>query len=232
MDQAKLEQFKSFVQARPITKITNPFWEYDSESDGIVSKVDGTNKDFDIREWSEVLLAVRTYFVQVYTAFGSEAQVLCLTREDAKKLYPHQIPHLPGYFTVGGQDLIIFVLPQSNSFHITNIDEAFWQTAIIAQGIHPVARIHSHHILDPYQSPTDYATLNSNTLEIVLGHIYAKPLHIGYWLDVRGTEIKTNVWTALQSDTPAAFDIQKIPCGNIRKQASPKLGATRPKERK
>ena len=79
------------------------------------------------------------------------------------------------------------------------ISEWFWQNRIIGQGIMPIARIHSHHVLDPYQSSTDYSTLNSGTLEMVLGRIFEEELHLCYWLDVPGTDIKAKTFLAQET---------------------------------
>ena len=223
MNKEQLSQFNAFVASRPVKTIPNPYWSFDVDEALIKSHVPGTSQTFDIAQWAEILSMTKRYFRQVYESFGSEAQVLCIAKEDAPKLYEYAIPHLPGqYFINGkdGQEVVLFVLPQENSYHITNIDDKFWQRAIIANGIHPLARIHSHHVLDPYQSPTDYATLNSNTLELVIGHVFDGNLEVGYWLDVRGTNTKDHVWVAIQDGTPEnpsalQFDIREIPCGNI-----------------
>ena len=83
-------------------------------------------------------------------------------------------------------EVTVLVLPQDNSMGNTVLSEAFWQDRIIGQNIRPVARIHSHHIFDAYQSMTDYSTLNSGTLEIVIGKIMNAKLSLCYWLDVPG----------------------------------------------
>ena len=41
---------------------------------------------------------------------------------------------------------------------------------------------------------TDYSTLNSGTLEMVLGKIFEEPLYLCYWLDVPGTDIKAQTF--------------------------------------
>lgn len=226
MEQAKLDAFKAFVDAQPVVTIPNPNWSFDSVNDRIISAIGETEKVFDIGDWSTLLTDVRTYFRHVYDAFKSEAQVVCIAEKDAEILYELQMPRLPRTYLIQGVSTVVFVLPQKNSFHITNIGEEFWQNKIVANGIHPLARIHSHHILDPYQSPTDYATLNSNTLELVIGHIYAEPLAIGYWLDVRNTLTKENVWEATQSLLDNTFTSRKIPSGNIERFEKMEPGAT------
>ena len=214
MDKKKLEQFNAFVQSLPITLVKNPYWAFDDDEKQILSHIKGGDDRFNISEWYELLLDVRTYFRHVFDAFESEAQVLCVAIEDAPKLRDEQIPSLPNTYFIGEQEIAIFVLPQYNTFGITQVSESFWQSKIIGQGIHPIARIHSHHILDPYQSATDYASLNSNTLELVIGRIYGENLSIGYWLDVRSTDTKDNVWVAIENHQNE-FDIRQIDCGRI-----------------
>lgn len=119
-----------------------------------------------------------------------------------------------------GETIKVFVLPQDNTGGNSCISEKCWQKVLVNQDIYPLARIHSHHILDAYQSATDYSTLNSNTLELVMGHIFENELHVGFWLDVYGTSTKENVWVATESkmaeNEPTTFEIIKVPCGDIR----------------
>lgn len=213
MDDKKLEQFNAFVQGLPIKLVKNPHWAFDEDSKQILNHIKGGDEQFNIAEWYDILADVRTYFRHVFDGFKSEAQVLCVAIEDAHKLHSEHIPSLPKTYFVGEQEITIFVLPQQNTFGITIVSESFWQSKIIGQDIHPVARIHSHHILDPYQSATDYASLNSNTLELVIGRIYDEPLSIGYWLDVRSTDTKDNVWVAIEKASD--FEIRQIDCGRI-----------------
>lgn len=214
MDDKKMEQFNAFVQSLPITLVKNPYWAFDDDNKQILNHIKGGDEQFNIAEWRDILVDVRTYFRHVFDGFDSEAQVLCVAIEDADKLHQEQIPSFPKTYFVGEQEIVIFVLPQYNTFGITTVSESFWQTKIIGQDIHPVARIHSHHILDPYQSATDYASLNSNTLELVIGRIYGEFLSIGYWLDVRSTDTKDNVWVAIEDDS-LDFEIRQIDCGRI-----------------
>lgn len=214
MDAEKLEQFNAFVQSLPIKRVKNPYWAFDEEHKQILTHIKGGDTQFNIDEWHDILIDVRMYFRQVYDSFGSEAQVLCVAVEDAHKLHDECIPSLPKTYFVGEQEIVIFVLPQYNTFGITTVSESFWQAKIIGQDIHPVARIHSHHILDPYQSATDYASLNSNTLELVIGRIYDEPLSVGYWLDVRSTDTKDNVWVAIEKEA-RQYEVRQIDCGRV-----------------
>lgn len=214
MNDKKLEQFNAFVQSLPVTLVKNPYWAFDEDNKQILSHIKGGDEQFDIAVWYDILVDVRTYFRHVFDGFESEAQVLCVAIEDADKLHAEQIPSFPQTYFVGEQEIAIFVLPQYNTFGITTVSESFWQAKIIGQDIHPVARIHSHHILDPYQSATDYASLNSNTLELVIGRIYGELLSVGYWLDVRSTDTKDNVWVAIEKEL-RDFEIRQIDCGRI-----------------
>ena len=55
-------------------------------------------------------------------------------------------------------------------------------------------RIHTHHVLPAYQSTTDWSSLNSGSLEVVVGKIYDRIPELAFWLDVRGTENKNFVF--------------------------------------
>lgn len=216
MNQEQLALFNAFVKEQPVEIIPNPYWTYQSEQDQVISHIKGAEGSLDISLWEPLLRDVREYFKHTYDAFSSEAQVLCVNEDDAEKLHNLHMPSLSKTYRIGDINVVVFVLPQHNSFHVTSVGESFWQRFIVGQDIHPVARIHSHHILDPYQSATDYASLNSNTLEMVIGQIYDDALSICYWLDVRSTLTKNNVWVAIQSLLDETqFAIRKIPCGDI-----------------
>lgn len=226
MNNSKMD-FAAFLANRPSRPRINPYWHYSQERDQIEKKTtiwdNGNNEittyePFKIELCRELLYTVRAYFREVYKAFRSEAQVLCVKADDAEKLTARNIPRLEGVFSIMDTPVIIFVLPQHNTAANTIISEAFWQTGIIGQGITPIARIHSHHVLDAYQSSTDYSTLNSNTLEMVIGHITNEMLQVGFWLDVQNTPAKTNVWVADETQKHSNFAIRKISCGCVRPQ--------------
>lgn len=229
MDAEKLEQFNAFVQSIPAKHVENPYWRFDETNKQIINRYKGDDEAFDVDGWRKILRQVKSYFISVYDSFQSEAQVLCVDAQDELKLENKAIPRLPGIHVVDGKKIAIFVLPQYNSFGITTLSEQFWQSNIINKGIHPVARIHSHHILDPYQSATDYASLNSNTLELVIGNIYDERLHVGYWLDVRGTNVKDNVWVAEEQEN-GQFTTSMIPCGKVRESQIKKYQTERGNE--
>lgn len=221
------EAFGAFAQSHVGTGRINPYWVFDDEQIKYVDHRDidehlkATNPDlfgdipFDIRTCTEILRDIRTYFRLVYSSWHSEAQVLCVSVNDASKLNTFCIPCLPKTYVIMGEAVKVFVLPQDNTGGNSCISEICWQQVIIKQNIYPLARIHSHHILDAYQSATDYATLNSNTLEMVMGHIFDDTLHVGFWLDVYDTTTKDNVWVATE-DTDNKFDIKQVPCGSIK----------------
>lgn len=225
--------FTQFVASRDIKPVVNPYWKYeddrDLESEMLQDSVEIPIKlkngvlasewnNFHPSQWCELLKDVRTYFKTVYDSFKTEAQVLCVTGDDAEKLIQHQIPQLPTAYIINNHLVILFVLPQYNTSFNTCISERFWQTYIVGEDIHPIARIHSHHILSPYQSATDFATLNSNTLELVLGNIYDENICGAVWLDVRGTSVKENVWQfeVQPSFNEVSYTVKPIPSGKIK----------------
>lgn len=226
------DAFTAFVQAQAKTGRINPYWIFDDDQIKYVEhhdmdkEVKEANPDlfgdipFKIEMCKEALHDIRTYFRVVYESWHSEAQVLCVRTKDAPKLEAFCIPCLPKTYSFMGEDIKVFVLPQDNTGGNSCISEQCWQKLIVKQNIYPVARIHSHHILDAYQSATDYSTLNSNTLELVMGRIFDDALHVGFWLDVYGTSAKENVWVATESEMvenePTTFEIIKVPCGDLR----------------
>lgn len=190
------EEMLAYFRSMPSKKRVNPYWDYDGKQ--IVAKMD-EGKSFNIAQSVVALNKVREFFRRFYESFQTEAQVLCVTPEDADKLNRIGIPMLGnGTASVGPYEVKIAVLPQDNHMGTSVIGESFWQERIINAGITPIARIHSHHILDPYQSSTDYSTLNSGTLEMVIGRIFNDELNVCYWLDVPGTDIKAQTFVARQ----------------------------------
>lgn len=208
------EEMRDFFASMPKKVTPNPYWLYDENANEIVMAT--RTIPFCLEEMTTILTSARAYFRSVYESFGTEAQVLCVTQADAIKLDERGIPRLLGVHSLFGQPVIVFVLPQRNTPGNSMVSDAFWQTYLVEQRIIPVARIHSHHVLDPYQSATDYSTLNSGTLELVMGHIFEEPLQVGYWLDTKGTQTKEHVWVGEQRKN-GSFDIRKIPCGCLRK---------------
>lgn len=210
------EEMKAYFAGMPAKIMPNPYWVYDGDSDCIRTVEELCPTPFRLEAITDLLKTVRAYFRSVYESFHTEAQVLCVKQEDAPKLDALGIPRLLGVHSIYKQTVIVFVLPQHNTPVNSNISDAFWQTHLVEQGIVPVARIHSHHILDPYQSATDYSTLNSGTLELVMGHITEDALQVGFWLDTKGASTKDHVWVGTQNPS-GNFDIRKIPCGCLKK---------------
>lgn len=197
------EEMMEYFRSRPTRKRTNPHWMFVEYVPCIKSRVKSDASEgvpVDFTDARPLLIKVREFFRRYYESFHSEAQVLCVTPEDGKRLSEAGIPVLTtGY--VGPFEVMVMVLPQENHGGNSIISEGFWQDRIIGANICPVARIHSHHVLDPYQSVTDYSTLNSGTLEIVIGRIYDERLHMCYWLDVRGTDAKVQTFLALEQES-------------------------------
>lgn len=172
----------------------NPYWAFDETNKEILKRGGKKPIPFHIHEMYLLLRHVKDYFKTVYDCFQTEAQVLVVTRKDYEKLKPLQIPAFPNMYKCLGKSVMICVLPQVNRSTISQIDEGFWQKHIVGNNITPIARIHSHHVLDAYQSATDYATLNSNTLEMVIGRVTSDDIHVAYWLDVSNTSTKDHVY--------------------------------------
>lgn len=194
------EEMREFFRSMPSKKKENPYWDFDEETQEIRAKLMSVTpgvgeKPFALDVSASTLRMVREYFRRFYEAFATEAQVLCVTREDGQKLNGMGIPVL-GYGNIGPYAVTVLVLPQDNHMGTTVLSEGQWQNMLVNKGIVPVLRIHSHHILEPYQSATDYSTLNSNTLEMVIGRIFEEPLSICFWLDKNGTDQKAKTFVA------------------------------------
>lgn len=212
------EEMTAYFRSMPSRTKENPYWKFseeplavnavckmteDVESADITLSASGI-VPFNLNDSKQLLTTVKMFFRQYYDSFHSEAQVLCVTPEDAEKLSDIAIPILTKG-KIGPFDVVVMVLPQDNHMGTSVISEWFWQNRIVGAGIKPVARIHSHHVLDPYQSMTDYSSLNSGTLEMVIGKIYQENLHVCYWLDVPGTDVKAQ--TFLATEEGSAFVI-------------------------
>lgn len=184
------------------TFAANPHWQ---QKDGYIADV-RRGEIFDVRDYDTLLLGVKEFFKSYYDSFKAESQVVVVTSEDKAKF---RNKYLPEIHIDDIDDLHVIVLPQENVWGNTVVSEAYWQNELVAQGITPVFRIHSHHVLEAYQSSTDWSSLNSGTMEMVLGHIYDEQHHIAYWLDVRGTNNKDTVYRTVDNgDT-----INIVPCG-------------------
>lgn len=197
------EEMAEYFKSMPSRKKENPYWEFCEEPLSIQSKlqaISGTgSKPFDLQSSKQTLCHVREFFRRYYESFHSEAQVLCVAPDDAEKLNAMGIPIITDGI-IAPFDVTVVELPQDNSGGTSRISEWFWQNRIVNAGIHPIARIHSHHVLDPYQSSTDYSTLNSGTLEMVIGRIFEENLSLCYWLDVPGTDIKAQTFLTKEED--------------------------------
>lgn len=179
------EDLISFIRSRQPTEKVNPYWSYDEQV------IDNhTNKPLDLLAYEDVLYTAQNYFNLVWESFNTEAQVLVLTDESAQVLDSQiTLPKLE----LEDPEFHVYVLPQTNTWSNTSISETFWQKYIIGNNIIPFMRIHSHHILDAYQSQTDWSTLNSSTLEVVIGHVTTEPMY-AFWLDEYNKDTKDNVF--------------------------------------
>lgn len=199
------EEMRHFFRSIPSKKKKeNPYWVFDRENTRIDTAVWSLTpgveqKPFKLETMIPLLTSVRNFFRSYYESFQSEAQVLCVSQKDGETLNKLGIPILT-QGEIGPFDASVMVLPQDNSGGTSKISESFWQYQIVSKGIVPIVRIHSHHVLDPYQSMTDYSTLNSGTMEMVLGKILDDPISVCYWLDVPGTDIKAQTFVARQKD--------------------------------
>lgn len=193
------EEMAAYFRSMPSRKKANLYWRFDKEPLGISALALEGPVPFNLQDSKPLLIKVRELFRRYYESFQSEAQVLCVTKEDHWKLVNIGIPILAAG-NIGPFDVRVAVLPQDNHMGTSVISERFWQERIIDTGITPVLRIHSHHILDPYQSITDYSTLNSGTLEMVIGKIFEDGLNICYWLDVPGTDTKAQTFLAKEKN--------------------------------
>lgn len=198
------EEMMAYFKSMPKKDVRkNPYWEFVGEPEIIRSKIHMISpctetKPINLKASRTLLITVREFFRRYYESFHSEAQVLCVTPEDGKKLAHIGIPILT-HGTLEPFDVTVVILPQDNHGGTSVISEWFWQNRIVDAGIIPVARIHSHHVLDPYQSITDYSTLNSGTLEMVIGRIFCDELNLCYWLDVPGTDNKAHTIIAQEN---------------------------------
>ncbi len=198
------EEMAEYFRSMPSKKRENPYWIFENDPPEIKSRIHMMSpgaelKPLNLKVSKPLLITVREFFRRYCESFHTEAQVLCVTPDDGVKLAGMGIPKL-AEGQIGSFEVAVMVLPQDNSMGNTVVSEWFWQAKIVDAGIVPVARIHSHHILEPYQSNTDYSTLNSGTLEMVMGKIYEEKFYLCYWLDVPGTDIKAQTFLAQEND--------------------------------
>ena len=174
--------FQEFVQAIPETHKESKKWSLTSL--GMFDN--GHPIDFD--EYLPMFRVIAKYFREWQKMANLEAQVLIVTNDDYVQHYG-QFPILPY-----DGDLKIVILPQYNTSANTIVDDTYWYQTVKSV---PIMRIHSHHILDAYQSKTDYDGLNSGTLEVVFGHVDTDVIDVAYWLTqfsdpaVKGSVFKT-----------------------------------------
>lgn len=174
----KLNFCKQLSETVKPSNTTNPYWEFEHNQIRHKNGKPLTPNDLPF------LQPILKYFQLISKTFNTEAQCVVLKKEDESKI-DSSLLRLP----YDGNNFIIVVLPQTNTTVSSNVPEEIWQKYIVNSGIVPYARVHSHHNFDAYQSNVDYSTLNSGTLEIVMGHIFKKPVYC-YWLDEKGKNTK------------------------------------------
>lgn len=158
----------------------NPYW--DMTENGLVAK-----GKWSLTQLLPILWEIQHWFAVIWTTHKSEAQFVIVEMN-----HPTTLPVLKEYPELG---LKVINPPQKNSASHTIVPDDVWHANFAPPHV-PVARVHSHYILDAYQSPTDYATLNSGSLEIVLGRVTDfTQLNGAYWLtDFENYEVKNHVY--------------------------------------
>lgn len=168
----------------------NPYWEF---KDGEIKHTD-SGEIFNINEIETIRKPIQELFKLHYESYGSEAQVVVLRRIDWDNLHANGPVGLP--IVAETAFMVVTMLPQDNTHGNTSVSESVWQR-FFGNKIVPLMRIHSHHVLQAYQSITDWTSLNSGTLEVVFGTIFEDVPQIAYWLDTRGESTKDIVFRTL-----------------------------------
>lgn len=162
-----MQDLADYFRSLPQTHKETKRW---SIKDGIIYD---SGEPLDLARFKRELKVISLYFRE-WQKFGNlEAQVLVVTKEDYEKYYT-QFAILPVE-----SNLRLIILPQFNTPANTIIQEEYWHKTIKGE---PVMRVHSHHVLNAYQSSTDYESLNSGTLEVVLGKVHEDVNEVAYWL--------------------------------------------------
>lgn len=162
-----MNPFQQYIQSIPQTHNESKRWKL--TKNGILED----DQPIDFSKYQNIFKVVAGYFKEWQKMANLEAQVLIVTTDDYEQYYK-AFPTLPS-----NEDLQIVVLPQQNTWSNTIIEDAYWHRTVKNP---PIMRIHSHHILDAYQSQTDYEGLNSGTLEVVFGHVNTDIIDVAYWL--------------------------------------------------
>lgn len=164
-----MNALENWVKQRPEKHRENERWSL------MNGRIYEENQLFDVMRYKSAFRVVLDYFKEWQRLADSEAQVLLVTREDYEQYY-RVFPIIP---YEQDEELVIVVLPQINTPSNTIISDEYWYQTAKGQ---PVMRIHSHHVYPAYQSATDFASLNSGTLEVVFGHINQPIPQCCYWL--------------------------------------------------
>lgn len=158
----------------------NPYWSLETvdilDWPTVTIKAHGINREHLLT----TLKAIRVYFKSIYQAYGSEAQVVIVPKD-----HPTTLPEMPSDKPLPYK---VVIPTQQNTAVITMANEQEWHQNFTPPHF-PIARVHSHHMMAPYQSQTDYDSLNSGSLEIVLGYLWDEgSMHLAYWLTQHGDE--------------------------------------------
>lgn len=172
--------FQEFIKNKTPTYKENLLWRL--ENDVIEIKdpefadchAESEYQPFDIHQFDRIFKPIALYFREWQKMANLEAQVLIVSNDDYNKHY-NKFPTL----NVKDNNIRVVVLPQYNTPANTIVADDYWHKTVKGD---PIMRIHSHHILNAYQSKTDFESLNSGTLEVVFGRVDTDTIEVAYWL--------------------------------------------------
>ena len=75
-----LEELSKLIRDKPVVYKENPHWSFDEK----INHKDG--RPFSLADYEEVLSFVKSYFVQVWNSFETEAQVLVVPLSQSLRL--------------------------------------------------------------------------------------------------------------------------------------------------
>lgn len=168
--------FQEFIKNKTPTYKEVDFWSYENDT------IHFHGSPLNIHMYDNIFKPIALWFREWQKMANLETQVLVVTKEDYNNYYK-QFPLLP----TDDDRLRVVILPQYNTPSNTIIDDSYWHKTIKGE---PIMRIHSHHILNAYQSQTDFNSLNSGILEVVFGKVDTDTIEIAYWL-TRHSDITT-----------------------------------------
>lgn len=160
-----------FLSTVPKAHRENKDWQLDQKNQQLYYQ----GQLFDLAIFHDLLTPVVYYFREWQKMNNLEAQVLVVSAKDYTRYY-QAFPILPLPKETAYR---VVILPQLNTHVNSHIEDAYWYHTVKGN---PILRIHSHHSFDAYQSHTDHDSLNSGTLEMVIGHIEQPMVSVAYWL--------------------------------------------------